>query len=205
MIEDQRVALNGKTYIWSYASHVRLPEHSWQWTTSCNMEVPLALVGQLNARFLEDHAAGVVEMLDDSEIMRFRQVLDSMGATDEQIKSFGLDGTVHAMGTGSDASLPEIEMPPAAFSPFNNSVLREWFFATPPRFDFNQLFVGYVGYGPFAPDDSLSILLLRHRVFLSPLVSTIFLPHISVVMLGREGWTEEEVDALIDQRIGDGR
>jgi hypothetical protein len=102
-----------------------------------------------------------------------------------------------AFDTKSEASRPEIEMPPAAFSPFNCEMLRGWFFAVPRcRFEV-PLSVVSLGTGPFTTD-TLTPLFNQHNVF--QYSARMFSE--PILILGREGWDEEEVDAFVDRRVG---
>ncbi len=214
MIEDQEVVFNGRRYTWSYDGNALSPNESWRWRDREGVAAPIDLIEHLNGRFFERRAADVVRMADYSEIPQLRQVFLSMGATSEQLEGLGISDSGRTRRV-DEALAPVIPMPPAALSPFNCEILRDWFFVT-PRYPFtNPLCVLSVGNGPFMPEtldpifrqhnvvritpETLDPIFRQHQVPLSAETFAISLPN---VILGREGWAEVQIDRLIEKHSG---
>jgi hypothetical protein len=92
MIDNQEVEHNDRRYIWSYEEDVSSPEKCWNWADGNHTTVPLAMLPHLNRAFIDCCASAVVTELDDQETDRFSEILEAMGATDEDFAAVGFRG-----------------------------------------------------------------------------------------------------------------
>ena len=119
-----------------------------------------------------------------------------MGATDDDFAAVGLQEVQFQEFPEEAPSRFVQEMPPAAHLPFNSVPVRDWFFsqlqikAIPPQF------VGCIGEGPFFSEDFAEFL-QSQGVGIIPIFE-----HTEVLILGRDGWDEAELDDAIDLRVG---
>ena len=91
VINDQEVKFDGQSYIWSYDPSVP-SEPSWHWRgASDNMTPRRAILSKLNREFIKQRAKSVVDQLDLASQFQFVSVLQAMGASDEDLESFGLE------------------------------------------------------------------------------------------------------------------
>lgn len=196
MIEDQEVTHDGKRYAWVYDESIDSPLECWGWSDDRYMSAPQGLIGVLNRQFIGSCAADVVAMLDDVEAARFCRILKAMGATDYEISAVGLESVLSEAFPEKAPSEFVEEMPPAAHLPFNSAVLRDWLFHESPFATNPPKSVSCIGNGPFDIDDFAGFL-ANHDVSCVPVDDSI-----SVFILGREDWSENEIDDLIDIRVG---
>ena len=199
MLRSQEVDLNGTQYLWQFDESMKSPDSCWLWTNpQWNMKVSKSVEIHLNRKFIEDHAKDMAVDLKPVHQKFFKEILEFMGATLEQICDI--------LGTDPKTS-PELfphqrkqlvePMPPATHTPFNSRPLRDYFFGlshspTPPP----PTEAGILGFGPFNSED-IRTFLNQQEVACHDIDS-----NTSVVVLGREGWDENQIDNLIDSRVG---
>lgn len=231
MIEDQDIIFKGRRYTWSCDFDRMSRADQWQWTDERGHVVPLILISTLNKEFIQKLAAGLAKGLKPSEEERFAQILKTMGATAEDLRRVGLGKYTDLLsynetfGAGTRKSRPiskpptpsqpiatkataintqadpfEGNTPDPAYGPLNNIVIRNWFFANYGEPFLLPSTVACLGFGPFKPHD-LAEVLLRYKV--TAQITWNIAPE--VVILGRKGWTDEDIehlDNVIDQRVG---
>jgi len=202
MIEDQKIELDRMHYVWSYDNQEKSPQKCWQWTNAECMTPATAMKGRLNRQFIHERAANVfAPLVDKDEIDRFHDILKEMGATDEQLEAvFGDDPERWPRSMATPMHRVATKIPPAAHTPFNSQPVRDWFFTelfrVPRSFTPLPSEVSVLGYGPFESQD-FDDFLKRHGV-----VPRGIDENSEVVVLGRTGWIEADIDQLIDLRIG---
>lgn len=197
MIEDKEILCADARYLWSHDESIESHQYCWSWANAeTYMAPPQGLVSQLNRVFIDECAADVAGMLEDSEDEHFGLILKHMGASDDDIDNLGLRDVLIKLYPEKAPSRFVENMPAASHGPLNSPVVRNWFFApnlfqvAPPSP------VSCLGFSPFDLDD-LSEFLGRNGIVTCDLNESG-----SVVLLGRKGWSEREVNALIDRRVG---
>lgn len=216
MIEDQLIRLDGVEYEWSCRGTEGSPK-LWSWSDADTCELAArAIEYRLNRLFVEKHSQAVAQKLTKpTDQAQFLAILKAMKATDEQLRATGLVEIIQEFLLEKELCPFSQNMPVAAHSPFNCKVLRDWFI---PPFEanggseasntaillLNKLFgvlqtgdVGLVGAGPFATDDFTEFLDSRGTSYCD------LTSNPEVIILGREGWKEDEINNLIDSRVGD--
>jgi len=197
MIEDRDITFEGKVFTWSHDPDVESPPHSWTWMDANTYMTPAeGLAERLTRAFIDHCAADVVADLEETENVRFCQILEAMGATDDEIRTFGLNDALIALHPEKTPSRFVTNMPPAAHGPLNSVEVHDWFFGSNNDDSDPPTTVGCLGYGPFQTDN-FSALLKRKGIACCNLNETT-----EVLVLGRKGWANDEIDQLIDMRVG---
>ncbi len=187
------------------------------WSDAITFEVAASSIEhRLNRLFVEKHSHAVAQKLTEpTDQAQFLAILKAMKATDDQLRATGLVETLQESLLEKRPCPFSQNMPAAAHSPFNCKELRDWF--VPPCEEMSgpetatvaekmlaKLLgvlgtgnVGLIGVGPFEANDFREFLDSRGvgvcGVSNNP----------AVIILGREDWDKEEVDDLIDSRVGD--
>jgi hypothetical protein len=217
MIEDVVIELDGRQYRWSCDLTVASNDDCWSWCDEQTfMKPPGALIERLNREFLNNHANDVVFDLDDDELQRFYKITKSMGASDDD---FGQDELESMLELAEPERLQEVRfrvLPPPAHTPINSPTLRDWIFSSPGRTT-PPSSVFYFGSSPYEAGDLCKFLSTRGVQALEyasswNLMATFidFLsrsgkptaPISNYFVLGREGWTTEQLDELIERYRG---
>jgi|GEM_PF-1251422 len=217
MIEDVVIELDGRQYRWSCDLGVASNDDCWSWSDEQTfMKPPGAVIERLNRVFLQDHANDAVFDLENDELQRFYKITRSMGATDDD---FGQDELESMLELAAPERLQEVRFrvpPPAAHTPINSPTLRDWIFSSPTRAT-PPSNVFYLGSSPFGAGDFSQFLKSRavqaneyaffwqFTVTLNELLSRSGKPTTPVsnyIVLGREGWTAEQLDELIERYKG---
>ena len=80
MIEQQRIKLNGRDYLWVYDADEKSAERCWSWVDERTYTVPgTGIVQALTAAFLRRDFAAMASQATESENTRLFQILCSMG------------------------------------------------------------------------------------------------------------------------------
>jgi hypothetical protein len=175
-----------------------------------------AVIERLNRVFLEKHANNLVSELDNNELQRFYKITKSMGASDGD---FGQDELESMLEVAAPERLQEVRfriLPPAGHTPINCPALRDWIFSSPGGARLpSRIFC--LGSSPFAMDDFRGGAIRKGvQAFEYPLCWKLVekpnemrqltgLPikrAINCFVLGREGWTDEHLDELIERYRG---
>jgi hypothetical protein len=195
MIEDHELVLDRVRYTWSGSSR--------GWIDADRFTTPAsAIQSRLNRKFINERAADVVSRLNRTKIDRFYDTLSAMGATGEELMAvFGDDPDRLPRALADPILRVATKLPSAAHTPFNSRFVRDWFFSellrNPRVITPLPLEVSVVGCDPFEPQD-FDDFLKRHDVIPRPVDDDS-----KVVVIGRKGWREAEIDDLIDLRVGE--
>ncbi|MFQ5731486.1 MAG: hypothetical protein ACE5KM_05990 [Planctomycetaceae bacterium] len=198
MIDEQEVTLDGQTYFWNFNPD-RPNEKPWSWRTADNAMPPTGLQPRLNRAFLKQKATAVVETLTDSHREKLLPVLQRMGAKESELEAAGLQPQLKLADRSYQERSAFRDLPEPGHTPFNCPTLRNWFFSEgncESQFLKKLGEAVCVGDGPFAADELSKFLQDRGL----PVLDQQEWP--GVVVLGRNGYTEEEVDEIIDRREG---
>ncbi len=180
MIEDQLLKLEDAVYTWEHDAG-EPPETSWLWRDSEHMVPPAATVEKLNRLFLEQCVPQMRKRLEPSEHSRLDRIIRSMGGSPSQ--SAGSEETTTSSEAGSH-------------TPFNDVTLRDAFFADIYGGEYIIATIGVMGSGPFEYSDF--DLFVMNKVCPANSVNE----KTEILIVGREGWNPENIDRLIDARIG---
>lgn len=217
MIEDQLIKLDGVEYEWSCRVTDDLPKGKpWSWSDAITYEVAASSIEhRLNRLFVEKHSHSVAQKLTDpTEQAQFLAILKAMKATDEQLRATGLVEILQELFLEKEPCPFSQSMPVASHSPFNCKELRDWF--VPPHEDMSgsetandaqKLLVkllgvlgtgdvGLIGTGPFETSEFKEFLDSRGIGVCGIATNP------GVIVLGREDWNKDEVNDLIDSRVG---
>jgi hypothetical protein len=203
MIEDQNITLNGDLYVWSHVPDAN-GEAPWRWMRESDYtSPPSGLVARLNREFIQQRASSLRATLDDSSQYALLCVLRDMGASDDDLRVAGFDAALETDDLLKRILDPEFdrrrrfeELPPAGHTPFNSPTLRDWMFAEFKKDALLLETLSLLGEGPITAAD--------FQQFLQPWLVTVKPPteRTGFVVVGREGWSEDEVDDLIDLHVG---
>ena len=197
MINDQSVELERKTYDWYYDENIHAARDCWVWMDSNTYKAPPdAVQNQLNRRFLAETSVDMVAELDESEYRRFCEILKTMGAADSDLAATGIPRRYWTTQTDDEEITFDLPMPAATHTPLNSMVVRDWYFSVEKESHSLPSTVGLIGEGPFEQSD-LSEFLQNAGIEVQGID-----PATEYVLLGRDEWTQEEVDDLIDGRRG---
>lgn len=164
---------------------------------------PGDLKPRLNRIFIEQLAESIIQQLNEASQFRFMKILKSMGASDEDLESLGLESAMEFADLLKRIDDPEYawlrrfeKLPPAGHTPLNCPVLRDWLLMGRKGESLLLQSVMCIGDGPFARDEFAEF--LRKRAILVQDSGGVT----GFVVLGREGWDEDEVDDLIERHVG---
>lgn len=190
--DDQLLEMDGQQYVWSYV----VGSNSWQWRTPDNMEPPTGTNSRLNRQFVEQHADRIAGSLEGHLQYVFVNVLTKMGASVEEIERAGLGNFLALQDSEYRLNAQFKKLPPAGHTPFNNPVLRDWLLTWPTTELSLGGSVAILGNGPFERDELTSFLVAKGFDCQEASDQT------DLVILGRSGWEEAEVDDMIDDHVG---
>lgn len=191
-IADQTLELGGEEFVWSH----NVAGNSWSWRTADYMDPPTAMKLRLNRLFIEQNAAQVATTLEPVPKFVFVDVLKKMGASNEQIEMAGLGDLLALQNSEYRLNSRFKKLPPPGHTPFNNPVLRDWLLTWPTTELSLGGSVAILGEGPFERDELTSFLVAKGFDCQAASDRT------DLVILGRSGWEEAEVDDVIDDHVG---
>jgi hypothetical protein len=195
MIDTISIEIEGRLYEWTYDPQIASADDCWVWgdARTC-ITPPGTVVVLLNRRFIDEHAASIAGGLDPDDVPRFEAILRSMGATDADFEKPGME---HILAVSNPERFEQRRfdiLPASAHSPLSCPELRDWIFNENAQRAQLFPYVNCVGEGPFQREDFIDFLnrrnLNHHEAPLGHLV------------IGRKGWTENQVDGFIDQHRG---
>lgn len=214
MLEELSIQLRGGNYSLEILDHSSgASSTKWCWFDSDGMAAPSRLTQELNQVFIQQWTAEKIAALEPRDAIGLRTLLLEMGVPEALLREVGL---IERTAEEIEEDLRELRfaiLPDAGHGLSNCTHLLKWAVAE-KHSDINIAFC-FIGDGPFPKDELLNIALssnvfcYQHEEQFTPsLVSFItrtskvpsFFSHYFVV--GREGWSEEEIDRLIDDNVG---
>ena len=102
MIEEQRINLNGRDYLWIYDPHERSAERSWSWVDERTYTTPgTGTIQALTDEFLKRDFAAMASQATKSEKIRLFEILCSMGfPSTEAAKKLGISAPIKCRDCG---------------------------------------------------------------------------------------------------------
>ncbi len=201
MIDEHQVVLDGTAYVCTFYEGEHI-DRSWGWSRRIDSITPPDIIRiKLDQVFISQLAKDIVEGLDESRRRWFASVLKAMGATDDDFKNCGLEvahitNEYYRNPNAAERVLFALLPPPVACrSAFNCTTIRDWFFEGVKYRPLAGSKVACIGNSPFGPE------FLKFLTEQDVIVAETH-DHTEIVVLGRKGWSEEEIDQLIDSHVG---
>jgi len=207
MYVEREVHHEGTQYTWTCKyDESALTKKSWGFRKTIDNSVPpRGILDQLERKLIEQHGDGLAEELRETDQEWFYQVMREMGAIADDIDRWGLNSILEHHHPEEARALRFKELPPAGHTPLNSPVVRDWFFSSSSNGN-NSLpkHVDCRGSGPFEEEEFIAFLenkgVLESKKASKNAGINEYLP-VGVLVIGREGWTDEEIDQVIEDHV----
>ena len=189
MDTERRIEFEGTWYTWM------CDDTGWRFCDHNCGEAPVGIRSQLCEVLIKEHGENLAVEFRDTEPDRLYQVMREMGIKVDDIVRMRLIEQLEIHHPEEARSLRFRDLPPAGHTPFNSPVLCDWFFSPPTVGDDGiPKRVTCRGNGPFEREE--------FEKFLTDKGVRVSTESVGVLVLGRDGWTEEEIDQIIEAHKG---